>query len=189
MSAAAYVLERVVRELRWRKPTVISKVVKHPSKVVEVQIKKPSCVTKAGQYVFLCCPEIAAYEWHPFTLTSSPHEEFISVHIRVVGDWTKKFAERVGCDFEGKSKTVSLDTLPMVMVDGPYGTASEDVFDYKVSVLVGAGIGVTPFASILKTIWYRLSQPKGLLLLKKVYFIWICREQSVSSLNSIIFEY
>lgn len=40
-------------------------------------------------------------------------------------------------------------------VDGPFGTASEDVFDYEVSMLVGAGIGVTPFASILKSIWYK----------------------------------
>lgn len=47
-------------------------------------------------------------------------------------------------------------------VDGPFGTASEDVFDYEVSMLVGAGIGVTPFASILKSIWYKFkdSDPK-----------------------------
>jgi ferredoxin-NADP reductase len=50
------------------------------------------------------------------------------------------------------------------------------VFDYEVSVLIGGGIGVTPFASILKTIWYRLSQPKGLKKLKKVYLIWTCRD-------------
>ena len=41
----------------------------------------------------------------------------------------------------------------MRQIDGPFGSASEDVFQYEVSVLVGAGIGVTPFASILKSIW------------------------------------
>ena len=35
------------------------------------------------------------------------------------------------------------------MIDGGYGSASEDWIDYDVAVLVGAGIGVTPFASIL----------------------------------------
>lgn len=47
-------------------------------------------------------------------------------------------------------------------MDGPFGTASEDVFDYEVSMLIGAGIGVTPFASILKSIWYKFkdSDPK-----------------------------
>ena len=39
-------------------------------------------------------------------------------------------------------------------IDGPFGTASEDVLKFPVSLLVGAGIGVTPFASILKHIWY-----------------------------------
>jgi len=38
-------------------------------------------------------------------------------------------------------------TLPRVMVDGPFGSASEDFLDYEVVLLVGAGIGVTPFAS------------------------------------------
>lgn len=42
-----------------------------------------------------------------------------------------------------------------IEVDGPFGTVSEDVFQYEVAVLVGAGIGVTPFASILKSIWYK----------------------------------
>ncbi|KAI8852816.1 ferric reductase NAD binding domain-containing protein [Chytridium lagenaria] len=174
-----YLLERVLREVRGRRKTYISKVVQHPSNVVEVQIKKPSCKTKAGQYIFLCCPEIALYEWHPFTLTSSPHEDFVSVHIRVVGDWTTAFAKRLGCRFGDKDEAglAPPTSLPMVMIDGPYGSASEDVFDYEVSVLVGAGIGVTPFASILKTIWYRINNPSGLIKLRKVYFIWVCRDK------------
>ena len=41
-----------------------------------------------------------------------------------------------------------------VAVDGPFGTASIDIFKYQAAVCVGAGIGVTPFASILKSIWW-----------------------------------
>jgi predicted ferric reductase len=33
------------------------------------------------------------------------------------------------------------------MVDGPFGTSSEEFLDYETVLLVGAGIGVTPFAS------------------------------------------
>ncbi len=33
-------------------------------------------------------PSVASTEWHPFTITSAPGDPFISVHIRVVGDWT-----------------------------------------------------------------------------------------------------
>ncbi|KAH6570802.1 hypothetical protein BASA60_007524 [Batrachochytrium salamandrivorans] len=150
-SAAFYLIERVWREISGRRKTYISKVVQHPSKVVEVQIMKSGWKMQAGQYIFICCPEVGLFEWHPFTLTSSPHEEFLSIHIRVVGDWTTKFAERVGCRF--------------------------DVFDYEASVLVGAGIGVTPFASILKTIWFRINNPTKVVPLKKVYFFWICRDK------------
>src|SRR2546429_8355148 len=66
--------------------------------------------------------------------------------------------------------------LTLVMIDGPFGSASEDFQKYEVAVLVGAGIGVTPFASILKSIWYRMNYPQKKTRLSKVYFIWICRD-------------
>lgn len=61
-----------------------------------------------------------------------------------------------------------------IAVDGPFGTASEDVFSYEVVMLVGAGIGVTPFASILKSVWYKYCNNATNLRLKKVsssYFL------------------
>ncbi|KAH0826489.1 hypothetical protein J3R83DRAFT_5493 [Lanmaoa asiatica] len=61
--------------------------------------------------------------------------------------------------------------LPQVRIDGPYGAPAEDIFDNEVAVLIGAGIGVTPFVSILKHIWYR--QKKGNLgSLRRVEFFW-----------------
>lgn len=98
--------ERILREIRSRHRTYISKVIQHPSNVMEVQIKKEKTTTRAGQvytvrsfgnkvtdrnflkYIFLSCPEISYFQWHPFTLTSAPEEDYISVHIRVAGDFT-----------------------------------------------------------------------------------------------------
>lgn len=79
-------------------------------------------------------------------------------------------------------------TLPAVRIDGPYGAPSEDVFRSDLAVLVGAGIGVTPFASILKHIWYR--QRAGRLgRLKHVEFIWVCRDaKSFAWFNSVLRE-
>jgi len=37
-------------------------------------------------------------------------------------------------------------------VDGPYGEGHQDWHRYDVSIMVGGGIGVTPFASILKDV-------------------------------------
>ena len=48
----AYLAERTSREIRGRHKTYISKVVQHPSNVVEVQIKKEHTKTQAGQVSF-----------------------------------------------------------------------------------------------------------------------------------------
>ncbi|KAJ7583931.1 NADPH oxidase isoform 2 [Mycena floridula] len=185
-----WIWERLLREVRARHRTYISKVVQHPSEVFELQIKKDNTTIRAGDYIFLNCPDISYFQWHPFTLTSAPEEDYISVHIRVAGDFTKALAKAVGCNFEAKEKSNgkqatinggdSLDmTLPRVMIDGPFGSASEDFFQYETVMLVGAGIGVTPFASILKTIWYRMNNFNATekpTRLSKVYFTWVIRD-------------
>lgn len=40
-------------------------------------------------------------------------------------------------------------------IDGPYGTPTRRIFASEHAVLIGAGIGITPFASILQSIMYR----------------------------------
>ena len=60
-----------------------------PGGVLELRLSKPRGFRYApGQYVHLCCPSISAFEWHPFTLTSAPEDDFLSVHIKAAGDWT-----------------------------------------------------------------------------------------------------
>jgi len=98
---------------------------------------------------------------------SAPEEDYISVHIRLVGDFTRDLAKALGCDFDKKGgekgekgekdaggKVVGTTVnpplnrvLPRIMVDGPFGSASEDFLKYETVLFVGAGIGVTPFAS------------------------------------------
>ncbi|EDO38325.1 predicted protein [Nematostella vectensis] len=168
-----YFLERCLRFWRsMQQVKVVKVVVKHPSRVVEIQMKKPGFVCEAGQYVFLQVPKISQLEWHPFTLTSAPEEDYFSLHIRVVGNWTTDLANQLGAG----NQQIAIDQMPRIAVDGPYGTASTDVFRYEVVMCIGAGIGVTPFASILKSIWYRHNQDLENLRVKKVYFYWICRD-------------
>ncbi|RMZ90081.1 hypothetical protein DV736_g2678, partial [Chaetothyriales sp. CBS 134916] len=194
----AYLLERVLREIRGRHNTYVTKVIQHPSNVVEIQMHKDHTKTRAGQYIFLCCPEVSIWQYHPFTLTSAPEEDYISVHVRMVGNFTKALGKALGCEDpkdlgsrKERSAVVSMaptagrkpdgfglqKLLPRVYVDGPFGSASQDVFKFETALLVGAGIGVTPFASILKSIWYRMSNaatPNT--RLRKVYFFWVCRD-------------
>lgn len=68
-------------------------IVMRPSKVLELQLVKSGFKMEVGQYVFLNCPAISQLEWHPFTMTSAPEEDFFSVHIRSAGDWTDKLID------------------------------------------------------------------------------------------------
>uniref|UniRef100_A0A8C7DE14 NADPH oxidase 1 n=1 Tax=Oncorhynchus kisutch TaxID=8019 RepID=A0A8C7DE14_ONCKI len=158
-----YVCERLLRFIRYMQTVKYRKIVIRPSKVLELQLVKNGFKMDVGQYVFLNCPAISQLEWHPFTMTSAPEEDFFSVHIRSQLP-------------EGELGLAGKIFLPSLPVYGPFGTASEDVFDYEVAMLVGAGIGVTPFASILKSIWYKFKDSNPKLRTRKIYFYWLCRE-------------
>ncbi|XP_057371298.1 NADPH oxidase 5-like [Daphnia carinata] len=80
-----------------------------------------------------------------------------------------------------------------ITIDGPYGTPSSHIFRAQHAVLIAAGIGVTPFASILQSIMHRYyaslqvcpncqyswasRMPDSIMNLKKVDFFWINRDQ------------
>ena len=81
----------------------------------------------------------------------------------------------------------------VVYIHGPFGAPASNIFRAQHAVLIGAGIGVTPFASILQSIMHkywkaRQTCPKceykwtgdfaaSLQSLKKVDFFWINRDQ------------
>ncbi|KAJ6554735.1 hypothetical protein B0H19DRAFT_1263040 [Mycena capillaripes] len=100
------------------------------------------------------CPPNGGVPWN----CSVPEEDYISVHIHVVGDFTQALARSVGCDFAsahlkgavpaaaGKvvnstSNPAINHVLPWIMIDGPFGTSSEDFLNYETVMFVGGGIG------------------------------------------------
>ncbi|KIO22149.1 hypothetical protein M407DRAFT_28296 [Tulasnella calospora MUT 4182] len=90
--------------------------------------------------------------WHPFTLTSAPEEDYISVHIRIREGDDEKGGKIIGTVTNPPLNRV----LPRVMMDGPFGSASEDFLNYETVLLVGAAPSPA-----------RLS---------KVYFVWVIRD-------------
>ncbi|XP_063297320.1 NADPH oxidase 3 [Pelobates fuscus] len=168
-----YTCEMIIRFWRSKQKVVITKVVRHSSGVLEIQMKKHGFKMEPGQYIFLQCSTVSRLEWHPFTLTSAPEETYFSIHVRAVGDWTEGLLKACGSD-----KQILLEPwqIPRLAVDGPYGSATMSVFHYQVSVCIAAGIGVTPFAAVLKSIWFKHCNPNIHMTLEKVYFYWICRD-------------
>ncbi|KAL8729644.1 MAG: hypothetical protein Q9166_004593 [cf. Caloplaca sp. 2 TL-2023] len=186
-----YLLERIYREVQSRRPAKIMKVVRHPYDAMEIQFSKPSMKYKAGQWLLINIPSVSTTQWHPFTITSCPFDPYVSVHVRQVGDWTRAVGDALGC---GPAQSKELDTLepsgvyeialqnhqsmPDIRIDGPYGAPAEDVFDNEIAVLVGTGIGITPWASILKNIWHLRAGPNPPTRLRRVEFIWVCKDTS-----------
>ncbi|CAL9165936.1 unnamed protein product [Musa hybrid cultivar] len=156
-----YVGERSLRALRSGYYSVrLLKVAIYPGNVLTLQMSKPVAFRyKSGQYMFVQCPAVSPFEWHPFSITSAPGDDYLSVHIRQLGDWTRElrrvFAAACEPPVAGKSGLLRADeatkkSLPKLLIDGPYGAPAQDYKKYDVLLLVGLGIGATPFISILK---------------------------------------
>lgn len=121
---------------------------------------------KAGQYIFICVPELSVWEWHPFSLSSSPNEKAVSVHVRVLGDWTKRLYDMSAGD----------NVSARIWMDGPYGNCKLDIDsdEYKLFILVSGGVGVTPLQSICNQLIYEHLRGRNL---KKILFIWSVRDK------------
>ncbi|MBN3279235.1 NOX5 oxidase, partial [Polyodon spathula] len=190
-----------------------------PSKVTHLVIRRPVFFNyKPGDYVYINIPVIAKYEWHPFTISSAPEQhDSLWLHIRSMGQWTNSLYEyfrqpepmsnkpkRLTTNLRNRQhqKCTQLSTKLnenhrfcniKCYVDGPYGTPTRRIFTSEHAVLIGAGIGITPFASILQSIMYRYRMRKlncpncnyswcenlkdNEMKLRKVDFIWINRDQ------------
>lgn len=167
-------IELFVRGVRrGKKARVVSTTVLR-SGVTRIELARPpGFVHRAGDYVFLKMPAVARHEWHPYTLTSAPEAASLTMHVRALGNWTsalRGFAEARG----GAGAAHEVEAW----VDGPYGSPSGEVFESRFAVLIGAGIGVTPFASILESVVLRAGGGHGRpAKLERAHFYWLNRDQ------------
>uniref|UniRef100_A0A8C5P907 NAD(P)H oxidase (H2O2-forming) n=1 Tax=Leptobrachium leishanense TaxID=445787 RepID=A0A8C5P907_9ANUR len=170
--ALIYVGDSLVSLSRKKREIGVLKAELLPSDVTYLRFQRPADFEyKSGQWVRIACLSLGTTEYHPFTLTSAPHEDALSLHIRAAGPWTTKLREM----YSPKS-VAELNSYPKIYLDGPFGEGHQEWNKYEVSILVGGGIGVTPFASILKDLVFK-SSLKSKMTCKKVYFIWVTRTQ------------
>ncbi|PKI74040.1 hypothetical protein CRG98_005518 [Punica granatum] len=87
-----YALERLLRALRSGYKTVrILKVAVYPGNVMAVHMSKPQGFKyTSGQYISVNCATVSPFQWHPFSITSAAGDDYLSIHIRTLGDWTSQ---------------------------------------------------------------------------------------------------
>jgi len=162
-----YVVPRIMRETPLSAVELVSAEVKKGD-VVRLRLKKPKYYdgyVTSGMYGYLNVPQVSRTEWHPFTFTSDPSEEFIEFHFRPLGpgSWTRKVHDLL--------ESKGIKDAPVIKLEGPIGASSQGFLDYSVVVLVGAGIGVTPMVSVLK----QLLADRG--KTRRCYFYWTVRDR------------
>ncbi|KAJ2664059.1 hypothetical protein IWW48_001071 [Coemansia sp. RSA 1200] len=77
---------------------------------------------------------------------------------------------------DGKAVIKMGGNMPAIFIDGPYPAPTEHFFEYEVGILIAAGIGVTPAASVLRSVYFRWMHGRDKLLTHKVYLFWVYRD-------------
>lgn len=167
-------VEQGLRFARRGRATAIVAATPLRSGVTRLELRRPDGFAhRAGDYLFLRVPSVARHEWHPLTITSAPERAALTVHVRSLGNWTGAVRRRAK-----EPPGVSPGHELAAHVDGPYGSPSGHVFESRHAVLIGAGIGVTPFASILESIVLRANgggeRPATL---QRAHFYWLNRDR------------
>jgi predicted ferric reductase len=140
--------------------------------VVELSFpKKDGFDFNPTQYIYLAVPELGYFQWHPFSMSSSPKQKVVTLHIRKTGYWTNALYA-----LAQRQSDIG------ILLEGPYGSIGVDFtnpYKYQTVMLFSGGIGVTPMQSLCNSLLHEHN--KGIRKLKKLSFIWIERDPVVMS--------
>lgn len=141
LALAAYVYIRVF--YRWFGPLydyTVESVAEVGDAITEIMLKPKGRSLRAapGQFIYVSFDADAVnQEPHPFSLSSSPEAAHLRLSIKRLGDWTQDVAQIK----PGKSGRVW----------GPYGHFTKRALAQPLMplVMIGGGIGITPFLSLV----------------------------------------
>ncbi len=168
LAIVAFLIEHSLRLRRRRPLSRVLTAMPLRSGVTRLELERPAGFQFGpGDYAFLRIPKIARHEWHPLTISSAPEVPALGFHVRSLGNWSSALRRYV--------ETPNQQQLT-AYVDGPYRSPSERIFRARFAVLIGAGIGVTPFASVLESAVLR-SHVAQRSSLEKVHFFWLNSDQ------------
>lgn len=92
-----------------------------------------------GQFIFIGFPNNKGLEEvHPFSLSSSPTKDTLSIGVKGLGDYTKRLNE--------------LTPGSRAVIEGPFGRTSYRYYPRKEQIWIAGGIGITPFLGMARSL-------------------------------------
>lgn len=171
-----YLIEKLIHFycfFMWRQKILGSKTSKDGKRVM-IDIEKPSGFRYLpGQYLLLFVPEVSYFQWHPFSICTTPESKYVRLIIEEAGGWTKSLLKLMKECEDGKRK------YPFVHLDGCFGAPSDLAIHSKRSIMIG--VGITPFLSFLYNKAEQLENPKlkdNFSICEYNHFYWVTREPS-----------
>ena len=141
IAAFAYLYQEVLRyiitpDLKYS----VEKVNRLNDQIVELVMspKGKSLSHKAGQFISIKFNRKGINEYHPFTISSAPNDEYLKLSIKASGDFTKELYKSIE-----EGDTASLQ--------GAYGKLDYTTGTDK-QIWVAGGIGITPFLSFMRNL-------------------------------------
>ena len=103
-----------------------------PCNTIRLELKKtPELQYNPGDWIHLNIPEIAKFEWHAFTISSSPTEpEYLTLHIAVVGSWTESLMKLILRRQREIESFVAEESLLRCYIRGPYAAPASNCFEF-----------------------------------------------------------
>jgi len=200
-----YILERILRFIRGRRHVVVLSAFTAEPNLLSIELDKQTAFGadgfREGQYVFVNCPSVKPYEWHPFTISSPPQKTSFTLHIQIqgAGSWTRgvknflmsmapkdaqivDFTRRNNQGQVVKGKTHGPNGLQILMIDGPHSAPTQHMTEYEVAMIAGAGIGLTPVIACAESIVYhRWKFSSGKVFPAHAHFFWVVSYRDIEA--------
>jgi len=137
----AILIYKVVMRIRIRRnPFKVSKLLQETHDIWSLFFEGKHKNYKPGQFLTVSLVrEGKVSESHPFTISSSPTSDKLSISVKSVGDFTSTIKDTKISD--------------SAYIDEPYGMLSFLNYDARNLVFIAGGIGITPFMSMLRYIY------------------------------------
>ncbi|MBT9173757.1 MAG: Flavohemoprotein [Syntrophomonadaceae bacterium] len=169
---AIFLVAKAAREVNVRKnPYKVVKVQQESKDIWSLYFQGKQFAYKPGQFMYLrLLREGKLSSSHPFTISSSPTWEMLTVTPKELGDFTATIKDtKVG---------------DLALIEAPYGVFSFLNHDCERLVFIAGGIGITPFMSMLRYIYDNKIE-------KQVTIIWgnkdeeaLCFQEELDNMTS-----